>query len=463
MHSANNVEYIGQSFSGRDYESGRSAVNLPVTLQTVLDAWNTSAGKPDFNVLFNGASSTLKDAIGSIAGIFVNVKAPAYGAVGDGVTDDSTAVEAALTAAGNAGGGLVFFPTGTYRLGTALNVPANVSLWGCGANASVLSLDHASANGLNYGSTASTAYQEIRGLSLQASQTNSGTLVNISGPRSVLVVASFIGSSNSTGTIVNVSGNAFKFLALGSQFTSAATSGSIVAGSAGPAPIWLSDSRFILTASGFTGTMVSAQYLYATACEFNGSAVTSSWTCINVIFTSGGQGGMGKIVGCTLTSGGLGIAMSVAGSGSSDVVRFSESGNNITGFSSPYFVPTGAVTSAQVQLETRDVLRQDVTDNSASVALGAHSYGTVVLTRTTTGAQTLTALYAPENARLTVLIFNNSGGTLGTISFGSGFVAGTGTVASLANQKVAICNFKMCVVAGGAAWVQTSAHVTGLG
>ncbi len=40
-----------------------------------------------------------------------------YGAVGDGKTDDTSAIQAALTAAGNAGGGTVVVPSGTFQSG----------------------------------------------------------------------------------------------------------------------------------------------------------------------------------------------------------------------------------------------------------------------------------------------------------------------------------------------------------
>ncbi len=55
---------------------------------------------------------TLTTAIQAQTGMFYNVKD--YGAKGDGVTIDTKAIDAAIDAASNAGGGTVFFPTGTY-------------------------------------------------------------------------------------------------------------------------------------------------------------------------------------------------------------------------------------------------------------------------------------------------------------------------------------------------------------
>lgn len=62
-----------------------------------------------------------------------------YGATGDGVTNDRAAIAAAITAAGAAGGGIVYFAPGTYYLATNLTgLPNNVQLRGADEHTTVL-------------------------------------------------------------------------------------------------------------------------------------------------------------------------------------------------------------------------------------------------------------------------------------------------------------------------------------
>jgi hypothetical protein len=67
-----------------------------------------------------------------ITGAFANVLD--FGAVADGTTNDSAAIQAAINSVGVAGGGVVYFPQGIYKIGTALTVDYNgVELLGVGS------------------------------------------------------------------------------------------------------------------------------------------------------------------------------------------------------------------------------------------------------------------------------------------------------------------------------------------
>src|SRR3990167_849540 len=82
----------------------------------------------DMNTLLNKIQTTNATSVDNdiaFARLF-NVKN--YGAVGDGVTDDAAAIQAALNAVPT-GGGTVFFPGGsTYMVGTQLNVKSNTTI-----------------------------------------------------------------------------------------------------------------------------------------------------------------------------------------------------------------------------------------------------------------------------------------------------------------------------------------------
>jgi len=85
-----------------------------------------------------GASSTKRTtprAIAALGTSWINVRSAPYNAVGDGVADDATAINAALTAAAGAdasgaAGGVVYVPKGTYKINSQILVPGKVRLVG---------------------------------------------------------------------------------------------------------------------------------------------------------------------------------------------------------------------------------------------------------------------------------------------------------------------------------------------
>jgi hypothetical protein len=83
------------------------------------------------------------------------INARAFGAVGDGITDDRAAIQAALDAAKAAGGGVVSLPPGTYLIKRSLFIGSKVTLRGSGIGvttitkpASIKSLLSANASAL---------------------------------------------------------------------------------------------------------------------------------------------------------------------------------------------------------------------------------------------------------------------------------------------------------------------------
>jgi hypothetical protein len=95
-------------------------VLVPLTDMKPGDARIEAPG--DIYIGSNGLTSIL----GSTPKGWINVKEYPYGAKGDGVTDDTDAIIAALTAA-SFSGGIVFFPAGTYKVTRTITVPAVAS------------------------------------------------------------------------------------------------------------------------------------------------------------------------------------------------------------------------------------------------------------------------------------------------------------------------------------------------
>jgi hypothetical protein len=64
---------------------------------------------------------------------FIGLNVKNYGALGNYSNDDTNAINAAISASQSAGGGVVFFPPGTYKITSTIVVPGGVSLLGCGS------------------------------------------------------------------------------------------------------------------------------------------------------------------------------------------------------------------------------------------------------------------------------------------------------------------------------------------
>jgi hypothetical protein len=123
-----------------------------------------------------------------------------FGAVGDGVTDDTAAIQAAIDYCAVAGG-CVYIPAATYYCSSGLDLKALVSIKGDGYEASILQFDH-TGYGIKFESAAVNTNELWGGVLYGFSVRNS----NVSNTDGGIVLA-----GSSQGTIDNVRIGRFKY------------------------------------------------------------------------------------------------------------------------------------------------------------------------------------------------------------------------------------------------------------
>ncbi len=424
-----NIEVISAAHTGADYITAATGVLKPKTLQAAMDSWLvTGGGAPDWKVLIGGTPTPLKDAI---TGQFVyNVKD--YDAVGDGVTDDKVAIQAALDAIPAAGGWL-YFPAGTYRITSQLTMYSTVNLIGDGQNLSKISIDHATANTM-----ASTQTEDgpryIMNLHFEPLQANTGTILSWSttshrvvmgctfGSTLALVKGTCIATSGAAGTSWKVSDCKFVLGLNGKAFSATNTH--------------IRDCQFSMTAGAHTGTVITLAGNgtrqtsgYVTDCEFDVSGPTAS--TFDVIDM--GANPRGSVTGCTFSDVGAGSTVTAIKLGTLTSCWFHESGNSF--FPAPnspnepinalkpysYTTPAYNATSL-VELSSRTLLQRAVSQaGGGTKTLESDLYGTILLRVGDSTAFTLQATPAHIGARLIIAVENTTGLTTGNITPGSNF------------------------------------------
>src|SRR5258705_3213500 len=89
----------------------------------------------------------------------INVKLSPYNAIGNGVADDTAAIQAAATAAL---GGLLFLPAGTYRITSEISISGSLTIAGVGREISNIQLGNATQNGFNIATDGPVHFRDFR-------------------------------------------------------------------------------------------------------------------------------------------------------------------------------------------------------------------------------------------------------------------------------------------------------------
>ena len=116
------------AFSGCTFGPATNLVNFGNISNLLVDARQAAAVTPP-NVQWTNVFNDDLSRRPAKTNLFVATDVT-FGAYGDGVHDDTTAIQNALTAAAGNGGGIVYLPAGKYKLTATLDVPSGVELRG---------------------------------------------------------------------------------------------------------------------------------------------------------------------------------------------------------------------------------------------------------------------------------------------------------------------------------------------
>lgn len=156
--------------------------NIEIAMITMADLSSLTAGIINLEDLADYyESSNVEGALQEVGRkLSETVSVKDFGAVGDGVTDDTTAIQAAITAAGY--GGTVYFPKGVYKVTSTINLPAvagsqsGVTLVGEGPS-TIIKLGVSGLTNLFYVTGTNTTFQSLT-LDTTSFSTTNGIHIN---------------------------------------------------------------------------------------------------------------------------------------------------------------------------------------------------------------------------------------------------------------------------------------------
>jgi hypothetical protein len=211
---------------------------------------------------------------------------------------------------------------------------------------------------------------------------------------------------------------------------------------------------------GVLNSCIAGTLVKSVGCLFDLSLVTSG-PAAGVALASPAKAsivGNEFLPGAALTSVGITAVSTDAATAVYEAGNIFKSGfvSNIAGF-------TAHANHPQYQNLNRESRINNLTDDSASVALDGHFYGTVVVTRTAAGgAQAFTSTLGPEGCSLFVIVVNNGFGVIAanpSVNSG-GFYAGNPAITKPTANKLSVARFRCVVTGGGAAWVAEGTYLT---
>ncbi|CDO34558.1 glycosyl hydrolase family 28-related protein [Novosphingobium sp. KN65.2] len=138
---------------------------VKVTRDLAIQSFSASSGASLIG--FSQSATYAAGTVGAKLKQFVSVKDAPYNAKGDNSTDDTSAINSAITAV-SATGGILYFPPGIYKISSALTITSPIYLVGAGMKNTIIRQSNASGNGVNFNYASLTQGGGISGITIEA-------------------------------------------------------------------------------------------------------------------------------------------------------------------------------------------------------------------------------------------------------------------------------------------------------
>lgn len=134
--------YVSSSTDNHIYDNSISGA----TQYGIAEAGTSDFNEYGDNTFRNNSANMLLVGTNNIINNDNNFNVKVFGAVGNGVSDDSAAINIAISACSAVSGGTVFIPRGTYYIGSSITMLSNIKLLGDGRASTILISDMATSN-----------------------------------------------------------------------------------------------------------------------------------------------------------------------------------------------------------------------------------------------------------------------------------------------------------------------------
>lgn len=423
-HSAPLVEVRSTSFLGSDYDGDPSnTAGQPTTLKAILDKWLASAGATDWRVLINGSPVNMTSAFAAFGGMFINVKDPQYGAVGDGVSNDTVAVSNAVAAA-NTAGGVVVFPPGVYLVSNITVAAANIALVGFGQATVSLS----SGTAFTFTDTTLTGIKLIEGLKFQVSSSATRFLDFTTGGQNATVRGCTFDTDGLTLGSIGFDGTGGTYSIEGCHFVlgTTETQASIRHEGGVNKNVRVSSCFFSLPVA-YANTCIEGSCFNISDCVFDGSLVTTgAFVCIDPGDVTDTDFFWGIVSRCEFLSGDSSVIQCISLDNVGESSYFVESNNVFYDANDLYGYGNNASLDDSVVISLGSRLGRQITLDNATFptlspqALLAHSKFIVNHTNASNLTLTFTGNQRPPGLEWDAVVLNNSGGARDVTFAGTG-------------------------------------------